>query len=395
VSNTGAAPAEIADRLRRSAPSGSDLAWRAPGRANLIGEHTDYNDGFVLPVALRLALYIAGRRSPGSPGSLRLTSLDESGGAIVDLGTGEGPDKGWGRYATAVVRSLLDDGVELTGFTGVLVSEVPRGAGLSSSAALEVAIASAIVAEPLDPVRMAKICRRAENVYVGIQSGIMDQLASAAGRSGCALLIDCRDITVETVEVPDRLRVVVIDSAVQRGLAESGYNERRKQCEAAASIMGVASLRDADGELLESHRERMDDVIYRRARHVIGENGRVMDTVAALRTADFERLGRLFDDSHRSYARDFEASTPEIDSLVEVAQDTDGVVAARLTGGGFGGCTVNLVVEGRSEEAAAEILSGYQALTGLQGRVWVSEPADGAIPLEFLTEGGFAPKAGG
>jgi galactokinase len=242
---------------------------------------------------------------------------------------------------------------------------------------------------------MAKICRRAENVYVGIQSGIMDQLASAAGRSGCALLIDCRDITVETVEVPDRLRVVVIDSAVQRGLAESGYNERRKQCEAAASIMGVASLRDADGELLESHRERMDDVIYRRARHVIGENGRVMDTVAALRTADFERLGRLFDDSHRSYARDFEASTPEIDSLVEVAQDTDGVVAARLTGGGFGGCTVNLVVEGRSEEAAAEILSGYQALTGLQGRVWVSEPADGAIPLEFLTEGGFAPKAGG
>ncbi len=357
-----------------------------------MGEHTDYNDGFVLPVALELALYIAGRRSPGR---LILTSLDQSGSASVDLNTGEGPDKGWGRYATAVVRSLLDEGVELAGFSGVVVSEVPTGAGLSSSAALEVAIASAIVAEPLNPVRMAEICRRAENVYVGVQSGIMDQLASAAGRSGHALLIDCRDISVEAVEVPSGLRVVVIDSAVQRGLADSGYNERRKQCEAAASMMGVASLRDADGELLESHRGRMDDVIYRRARHVIGENQRVMESVAALRTADSESLGRLFDDSHRSYARDFEASTPEVDSLVEVARATGGVVAARLTGGGFGGCTVNLVLEGRAEEAAAEILSGYRALTGLQGRMWVSEPADGATPLEFLTEGGFAPGGSG
>ncbi|MBA2274907.1 MAG: galactokinase [Actinobacteria bacterium] len=386
------APTEIADRLRISAPPGSDLAWRAPGRANLIGEHTDYNDGFVLPVALGLALYIAGRRSPGS---LRLASLDQSGMASVDLSTGEGPDKGWGRYATAVVRSLLDEGVELTGFSGVLVSEVPTGAGLASSAALEVAIASALVAEPLDPVRMAKICRRAENVYVGVQSGIMDQLASAAGRSGHALLIDCRDISVEAVEVPAGLRVVVIDSAVQRGLADSGYNERRSQCEAAASAMGVASLRDADGDLLESHRERMGDVVYRRARHVIGENQRVMDSVAALRRADFERLGRLFDDSHRSYAQDFEASTPEVDMLVEVAQDTGGVIAARLTGGGFGGCTVNLVREGRTENAAAEILDGYRARTGLEGRLWVSEPADGATPLEFLTKGGFTPAPSG
>lgn len=392
MSSTGDAPAEIAARLRRSAPPGSDLAWRAPGRANLIGEHTDYNDGFVLPVALRLALYIAGRRSPES---LSLTSLDQSGAASVDLSTGDGPDQGWGRYATAVVRSLLDEGIELAGFSGVLVSEVPTGAGLSSSAALEVAIASAIVAEPLDPVRMAKVCQRAENVYVGVQSGIMDQLASAAGRPGHALLIDCRDISVEAVEVPGGLRVVVIDSAVQRGLAESGYNERRRQCEAAAAAMGVVSLRDADGDLLESHRERMDDVIYRRARHVIGENGRVMLTAAALRAGDFERLGRLFDESHRSYARDFEASTPEIDKLVEVAWDTDGVVAARLTGGGFGGCTVNLVVDGRAEDAGAEILSGYKALTGLHGRVWVSEPADGATPLEFLTEGGFAPRPSG
>lgn len=392
MSNTGAVAAGIADRLRRSAPPGSDLAWRAPGRANLIGEHTDYNDGFVLPVALGLALYIAGRRSPGS---LRLSSLDQSGVASVDLSTGEGPDKGWGRYATAVVRSLLDEGVELTGFSGVVVSELPVGAGLSSSAALEVAIASALVAEPLEPVRMAKICRRAENAYVGVQSGIMDQLASAAGRSGHALLIDCRDVSVEAVEVPAGLRVVVIDSAVQRGLAESGYNERRKQCEAAATALGVASLRDADDELLESHLGRMGDLVYRRARHVIGENERVKTTVAALRTADFERLGRLFDDSHRSFAQDFEASTPEVDSLVKVARETDGVVAARLTGGGFGGCTVNLVLEGRAEDAAAEILSGYGALTGLQGRAWVSEPADGVTPLEFLAEGGFGPRGGG
>ncbi len=382
-------PAEIAGRLRRSAPAGSDLAWRAPGRANLIGEHTDYNDGFVLPVALRLAVYIAGRRTPGR---LELASLDHPGTATVDLGTGEGPTEGWGRYATAVVCSLRDEGVELAGFSGALVSEVPTGAGLSSSAALEVAIASAIVAEPLDPVRMAKICQRAENVYVGVQSGIMDQLASAAGRSGHALLVDCRDISMEAVEVPDSLRVMVIDSAVQRGLADSGYNERRKQCEAAASAMRAASLRDADGDRLESHRGSMEEVTYRRARHVITENRRVIDTVAALRAADFESLGRLFADSHRSYADDFEASTPEVDTLVEVAQGTVGVIAARLTGGGFGGCTVNLVLQGRAEDAGAEILSGYRSLTGLEGRLWITEPADGATPLEFLAGGGFAPR---
>ncbi|MDQ3752022.1 MAG: galactokinase [Actinomycetota bacterium] len=383
MESAGAAPAPIAAQLRRSAPPGSDLAWRAPGRANLIGEHTDYNDGFVLPVALRLAIYIAGRRSPGR---LILTSLDQRGMAVVDVATGAGPNEGWGRYATAVVRSLLDEGIELTGFEGVLLSEVPTGAGLSSSAALEVAIASSIVARPLDPIRMAKICRRAENVYVGVQSGIMDQVASAGGRTGHALLIDCRHITVEAVEVPGHLRVVVIDSAVQRGLSDSGYNERRKQCEAAASDMGVTSLRDADDDLLETHRGHMDDVVYRRARHVIGENRRVLDTVTALRSTDYESLGGLFGESHRSYARDFEASTPEVDSLVEIAQDTDGVVAARLTGGGFGGCTVNLVLEGHAEEVAEEILDGYRARTGLEGRMWISEPADGAAPLEFGPE---------
>ena len=380
MDSAGAAPAPIAAQLRRSAPFGSDLAWRAPGRANLIGEHTDYNDGFVLPVALRLAIYIAGHRSPGR---LSLTSLDQPGTAVVDLATGKGPEEGWGRYATAVVRSLLDEGVELTGFEGVLLSEVPTEAGLSSSAALEVVIASSIAARPLDPVRMAKICQRAENVFVGVQSGIMDQLASAGGRAGHALLIDCRDVSMEAVEVPADLRVVVIDSAVQRSLSDSGYNERRKQCEAAASDMGVTSLRDADDDLLETHREQMGDVVYRRARHVIGENRRVLDTVTALRSSDFEGLGALFDESHRSYARDFEASTPEVDSLVEIAQGTKGVVAARLTGGGFGGCTVNLVLQGHAEDAAEEILDGYRARTSLEGRMWVSEPADGAAPLEF------------
>jgi galactokinase len=373
-------PVEVEARLRGAAPSDSDLAWRAPGRANLIGEHTDYNDGFVLPVALRLALYIAGRRSSGR---LRLGSLEHQGTADVDIETGDGPAEGWGRYATAVVRSLLEEGVELTGFSGVVTSEVPAGAGLSSSAALEVAIASAVVVEPLEPVRMAKVCQRAENVHVGVQSGIMDQLASAAGRSGHALLIDCLDISIEAVEMPDSLMVVVIDSAVQRGLADSGYNERRKQCDAAAAAMGVASLRDADGDLLESHRGGMDDIIYRRARHVIGENRRVIETVAALRAADEEALSRLFEESHRSYSQDFEASTPEVDALVGVAVDTPGVIAARLTGGGFGGCTVNLVLEDRAKAAAEEILRSYRTLTGLEGRAWVSRPAEGATPVDL------------
>jgi galactokinase len=376
---TGAAQAApvVPARLAEAAGTGAEVAFRAPGRANLIGEHTDYNDGFVLPLALEAATWVCGRRVDGVA---RLRSLEQPGEVEVDLASGDGPEQGWGRYVTAVVRALRDAGVALRGFEGVLASDVPIGAGLSSSAALEMAVAWALLAEERPAHELARICQRAENRYVGVRSGIMDQLASAAGRPGQALLIDCRSLELEPVPVPDTLRVVLLDSAVQRQLGDSAYNERRAQCEQAAAALGVAALRDADPELLEAHAAELDPVVYRRARHVVTENARVLEAAAALRQGRVGDLGQLFAAAHQSMAEDYEASVPEVDALVRLAGETPGVLAARLTGAGFGGCTVNLVEAGRDEAAAAEILDRYRAETGRQGRWWSSRPAAGAGP---------------
>jgi galactokinase len=362
-------------RLADAADAGIDLAVSAPGRANLIGEHTDYNNGFVLPVALDIATYIAGAEIDGI---VSLTSLEEPGRAVVDLATGRGTDKGWGRYVTAVVRALLDESVDLRGFSGVVGSDVPSGAGLSSSAALEVAVATALVRSPLDAIQMARICRRAENHYVGVRSGIMDQLASAAGRAGSALLIDCRDDTFRFVAVPDAVRIVVIDSRVRRDLSTSAYNERRMQCEDAARVLGVASLREAGLDLLTERRRDLGDVTFRRARHVITENARVLSAADALEAGDFVRVGRLFGESHESLRSDYEVSHPQLDELVRIACGTSGVYGARLTGAGFGGCTVQVVDAGRAEAAATEIAEGYRRMTGEHARWWVSVGAEGA-----------------
>jgi galactokinase len=371
--------AVLPSRVAEAAGPGAWLAFRAPGRANLIGEHTDYNDGFVLPVALEPATWVCGRPADGV---LRLDSLDRPGTVEVDLATGAGPTEGWGRYATAVVRALRDADADLRGFTGVVSSDLPLGGGLSSSAALELAVAKAVLASDLPDVELARICLRAEDHYVGMHVGIMDQLASAASRAGHALLIDCRSLALRPVPFPRSLRVVVLDSAVPRELADSEYNARRAQCEQAASALGVAALRDADPEMLERHRQRLDEVVYRRARHVVTENARVLAAAAALEAGRVAELGPLFAAAHRSMAEDYEASIPELDLLVSLAAETGGVRAARLTGAGFGGCTVNLVEVDRAEAAAAEILDRYQAATGRQGRAWVSTPADGAGPAE-------------
>jgi galactokinase len=368
----------IPERLLEVAPSDADLAVRAPGRANLIGEHTDYNDGFVLPVALEMATFIVGRRRRGA---LRLISLQEPGEVVVDLDTAQGPQEGWGRYVTAVVRALKEASVGLHGLDGALHSDVPTGAGLSSSAALEVAVAVALVAErggrvPIDSVRLAEICRRAENAYVGVDVGIMDQLASAAGRAGHALRIDCRSNAVEAVPVPAEVAILLVDSGLRRDLGDSAYNERRAQCRAAADALGLSSLRDATPEALaDAH---LDDVRLRRARHVVTENQRVLTSVAALRAGDLDAVGRMLYASHSSLATDFEVSTPELDALVAIASDTKGVFGARLTGAGFGGCTVNLVARDHAHEAGAAILERYEARRAVRGRYWVSRPAAGA-----------------
>ena len=356
-----------------------DVLVRAPGRANLIGEHTDYNLGFVLPVALELTTYLAGTRRPRE---IHLRSLNEPGGVAIDLERPPERVDGWGGYVSAVVRALIDEGVPVQGLDGVIGSSVPPGAGLSSSAALEIALATAL-SPNLAPVHKAELCRRAEHDYVGVQVGIMDQLASAAARADHALLIDCSDNSIEHVPIPRELAVLIIDSGTGRDLQSSAYNDRRGDCEEAARVLSASSLRDITLDELEDGRDRMSGIAYRRARHVITENERVLATVAALDAVDFDAVGDLFAEAHRSYAQDFEASLTEIDALVDIACRTPGVVAARLTGGGFGGCTVNLVHRTAAGEAARTIASTYEDSIGKNARWWLSEPAAGAGPVDL------------
>jgi galactokinase len=348
----------LPERLLRVAAD-AEQAFRAPGRANLIGEHTDYNDGFVLPAALELATYVVGR--PRDDGVVSLRSLD---GDIE-------------RFVDAVVRALRDEGVEVGGFEGVVASEVPVGAGLSSSAALEVALAGALAGSALDPTRLAEVCHRAENVYLGTKSGIMDQLTSAAGKAGHALLIDCRDLSVQPLPIPPGVSLLVVDSGVRRELAESAYNERVAECRAAAEALGVPSLRDATAL------HGLSGVLLRRARHVLTENERVLAAAEALRAERLEQLGPLFGASHTSLAGDFEVSTPELDALVAAAGETDGVIAARLTGAGFGGCTVNLVRTEDADAVGREVVARYARETGIETRFWISKPAQGAGPVSL------------
>jgi galactokinase len=365
------------DRLTNSLGRTPEVAFGAPGRANLIGEHTDHNDGFVLPVALEMRTFVGGGRT--AEHTLRLRSLEEPGDVVVDLSTGAGPRQGWGRYAMGVVRAALDESYALRGFNGVVASDVPIGAGLSSSAALEVAIAKAVLKNYPGNLEVARMCRRAENVYCGTQSGIMDQLTATAAVADHALLIDCLDETFDTVPVPRDITVLVIDSAVRRTLADSGYNERRAECKRAAQALGIDTLRRARLEDLDAG--GLTDQERRRVRHVVTENDRVREAAAALRNGNVESLGKLFAESHRSLSEDFEVSTPEVDLLVGVAADTPGIVAARMTGGGFGGCIVCLVDIGEAKTAGELIVGRYAQATGRHARHWISRPAGGASCL--------------
>jgi galactokinase len=366
-----------AQRLLAAPPPDADVLVRAPGRANLIGEYTDVNEGWVLPVALELATVVAGRAG-GSVLRLRSLDLPDEGTVEIDLATGGGPSSGWGRYATAVVEVLREQGRAVRGLDGVLASDVPIGAGLSSSAALEVAVALAVLDEPVDPLALAQLCQRAENVGVGVQSGLMDQLASTGSQAGTALLLDCRELTTDHVPLPEGLGVLVVDSAVSRDLSSSAYNERRAQCEQAAADLGVRSLRDATMEALEERWASMDDVVRRRARHVVTENARVRELADVLRAGDRGPLGGLLAASHESLVKDFEVSTAELDLLVASAVATPGVVGSRMTGAGFGGCTVSLVEVEGAEQVRDEVCRRYAEASGRQPRAWVSRAADGA-----------------
>jgi len=353
----------------------SAFAFRAPGRVNLIGDHTDYNEGFVLPLALDLECTVRAR--PTDDGHIRLRSEDVVGAVEVaaDGSTEPREVEGWGRYAAGVARVLRERGRPARGLEGIVSSTVPVGAGLSSSAALEVAVALALseaAGFELPPLELALACQEAELVATGVPCGIMDQLASVAGVAGHALLIDCRSLDVRPIPLPAELAVLVVHSGVPRELAGSAYAERRAACEAVAARLGLESLRDATPERVADEP---------RARHVVSENGRVLAAADALAAGRLEALGPLLRESHESLRDDFEASTPELDALVATLEAA-GALGARLTGAGFGGCVVALTPASRAPDIAAAASARYGAETGLEPQSWICRAAGGAGRIE-------------
>ncbi len=355
----------------------------APGRVNLIGEHTDYNDGFVLPMAIDRHVVVAADRPTGAAdrGVVFSAALGESATVAVGPPFGPGP-VAWARYVEGVVAGCHEAGLHCGPFEAAIASDVPVGGGLSSSAALEVATATLIEAmtgKPLDPLRKALLCQKAENTFAGVPCGIMDQCASVMGQDGALLLLDCRSRTVRLTPLADPdVVALIVNSNVRHDLGDGGYATRRRQCEEAAHALGVAALRDVNPDRLEAERGRLDDVHYRRARHVVTEIARTVEAAEAIGRGDWPRVGRLMLASHASLRDDYQVSCEELDLLVELAAECDGVIGSRMTGGGFGGCTISLVRRGALDSVVRHIAERYRARTGRAATAFATRPVDGA-----------------
>jgi len=373
--------AALLDSFRRAFGRPAQLVAEAPGRVNLIGEHTDYNEGHVLPLAIDRTVAVAGARREGDVRARALDCGEED--EFPPEGVAPAPGGGWRNYVRGVAWALGEAGHRLRGLDLAFTGDVPAGAGLSSSAALEVALAAAFAAASgfsLERRELALLAQRAENGFVGVQCGIMDQLSAVFGREGHALLIDCRSLEVEPLPLALEERgaaIVVVDSAVRRSLGDSAYNERRRECAVAAAALGAPTLRDVTAQALEARRAELPETLYRRARHVATEEARVAAAALALRRGDLEALGRLLYESHDSLRDDFQVSCPETDLLVELAAGVEGVLGARLTGAGFGGCTVNLVRTSALESFRRAVTETYRTRTGLAAEVHVVHAAEG------------------
>lgn len=355
---------------------------QAPARVNLIGEHTDYNLGHVLPVAIDRT--VAAAAAPREDGRVSACALDLGEDDSFEL---EGVQRldggGWRNYVRGIAWALGQAGQRLVGLDVAIAGDVPVGAGLSSSAALEVALAGAFLhaaGADFPPQEIAVLAQRAENDFVGVQCGLMDQVAAVFGRLDHALLIDCRTLAVEPVPLgldEAGVSIAVVDSGVRRSLADTPYNRRREECFQAARLLGVKALRDADEAILESRRSALPGELYRRARHVVREEERVAAAVGALRGGDPAALGDLLNQSHASLRDDFQVSCPELDLLVELAARTKGVLGSRLTGAGFGGCTVSLVRRRALDAFRRQVVEEYRSRTGLPARMYVCRAVDG------------------
>lgn len=356
---------------------------RAPGRVNLIGEHTDYNDGFVLPCAIGPSTMVAiGGRDDGQVHVVATDFGDAT--DMFDLKDIRSSEQGWANYVRGMVDAVQKAGFELQGANIAIAGNIPKGAGLSSSASLEVAVGQAMLAlcgTDIDRTRLAQIAQAAECDFVGTKCGIMDQLISAQGKAGHALLIDCRSLGLTDAPVPADLAIMIVHSGVTRGLVEGHYNERRRQCEAAAKAMGVAALRDADMDMLNT--AGLDPVTHNRARHVIGENRRTVEAASALEKGDLHRLGILMAESHQSMRDDFEITVPAIDRLVDVLQSAIGTEGgARMTGGGFGGACVALMPASRVSDVRAAVERGYQTPDGKTAEIMVETAGPGVSLID-------------
>jgi galactokinase len=364
--------------------------FSAPGRVNLIGEHTDYNDGFVLPMALERATVVAA--APRNDRRVRVRSLSLHESAEFDLDQPGPTQRGiWLDYVEGVAQSLLERGARLRGADLMIDSDVPVGAGLSSSAALEVSVGLALLSiagEEMDRVSLALAGQRAEHVYVGTMCGIMDQFVAALGEEGHALLIDCRALTAVPLPLDTSSMVVAIcDTNVKHALASSEYNTRRAECERGVQILsealpGIRALRDVSVDDFLKHEERLPEPVRRRCRHVVTEDARTLAAAEALRAGELEKMGQLMVLSHASLRDDYEVSCRELDIMVEIALKVEGVAGARMTGGGFGGSTVNLVRRDALEEFREAIEREYNKATNKHPTIYISEPGAGAKEIQ-------------
>ena len=360
----------------------------APGRVNLIGEHTDYNEGFVLPMAIERYILIAGSTNSGPEVTLHSVTPGETATFSIRPKVEPG-EPGWSNYVRGVIAGFPTPRKKLAAFDAVIESNLPFGGGLASSAALEVATATlleAMTGQTLDPIEKAVLCQRAEHDFAGVPCGIMDQFTSILGQENHALLLDCRSRTSTPVAMTDpAVTVLIINTNIRHKLAESEYAKRRSQCEVAAHALKVPALRDATLEGLEAARGQLDPVVFRRARHVISENERTLQTARAIQASDWAAAGRLMYASHASLRDDYEVSCPELDTVVEIAQamgDEGGVIGCRMTGGGFGGCAVSLVKTNAVQRITRSLDAAYEKKTGTQASIFSSRPAAGARILK-------------
>jgi galactokinase len=360
------------------------LIVRAPGRVNLIGEHTDYNEGFVLPIAIDRATFVAGRARTDHLINVYSEQFDAEDSFSMEQ-IERSADHPWSNYVRGVVKGMLARDLPLVGADLLIASDVPLGAGLSSSASLEVAVGYAM--QLLNNVNLlgeelALLAQGAENSFVGMQCGIMDQFMAALGRAGHALLLDCRDLSYRPIPIPPDVRVVVCDSGVRHSLVGSEYNERRAACQEAVRLLRqrlpkITALRDVSPEQLAANADLLSPAVLPRARHVVSEISRTLKAAEALERADLAGFGRLMYESHASLRDDYEVSVPEIDALVEIARGLPGCYGSRITGGGFGGSTVSLVSIGAVDAFAEQLAADYRARTGGEARVLVSTPSEG------------------